>query len=140
MATRKKRTVKKKNTKVAPGALIMSGGSKNWNKTSAKKTKAKSKIKYNKDGTIKKGKVVYRDAKGKKVKEKVKYHKDGSLKKATTVKGGKRVTKKYYDTKTMQKKRKMVKTTKVNGRKMKAPKGKPASKKKLKKYYDSLKK
>lgn len=117
MATRKRRTVKKKNTKVAPGALIMSGGSKDWNKTSVKKTKAKTKIKYNKDGSIKKGKVVYRDAKGKKVKEKVKYHKDGTDKKATMVKDGKRRTTKYYDHETMIKKRTMVKKADKNLRK-----------------------
>ena len=117
MATRKRRTVKKKNTKVAPGALIMSGGSKDWNKTSGKKTKAKTKIKYNKDGSIKKGKVVYRDAKGKKVKEKVKYHKDGTDKKATMVKDGKRRTTKYYDHETMIKKRTMVKKADKNLRK-----------------------
>lgn len=95
----------------------MSGGSKDWNKTSVKKTKAKTKIKYNKDGSIKKGKVVYRDAKGKKVKEKVKYHKDGTDKKATMVKDGKRRTTKYYDHETMIKKRTMVKKADKNLRK-----------------------
>jgi len=92
------------------------------------------------DGTKKKTvtsqrrtKVVLKEKGKKKVKQKVKYNKDGSVKKVVNVQGGKRFVQKYNKDGTLKK-------TKMNARKMKVPKGKPASKKKLKKYYDSLKK
>lgn len=79
MATKKKRTVKKKNVSISRG------------KGSATVVrKGKAKMTYGKKGKLVKGKTVYKDASGKKVKEKVKYNKDGTIKKIVTKKGGKK--------------------------------------------------
>jgi len=75
-----------------------------------------------KDGTKKKTVTSKRKTKvvlkGKsKVKQKVKYNKDGSVKKVVNVQGGKRFVQKYNKDGTLKK-------TKMNARKMKAPKRK----------------